>query len=89
VIDYAAVDMAATLIPFDRLKARQIAEVCARDWVANKTAPQNPMAAVKAAILSHHRGDEQHAVRLARANRNASPAGNDRRALDAIVGVRA
>ncbi len=67
VLDFAAIDMAAALISFDKTKARQIAEVCARDWVANGTLPQQPMAMVKAAILSQHRGDEVHSVRLARA----------------------
>lgn len=67
VLDFAAIDMAATLIPFDKTKARQIAEVCARDWVANGTVPQQPMAMAKAAILSQHRGDEVHSVRLAQA----------------------
>lgn len=81
VLDYAAIDMTAALVPFDRVHARSIAEICARDWVANGVKPQNPMAMVKAAILSHHRGEEVHGVRLSRAK------GSDKRnKFSGIVG---
>ena len=49
-LDFGAIDMAAALAPIPKERARMIAEVCARDWVANNKIPQAPMAVVRAAI---------------------------------------
>jgi hypothetical protein len=49
-IDLGAVDMAAALTGIPQADARQLAEVCARDWAANGTKPPAPMATVKRAL---------------------------------------
>lgn len=65
-LDFGAIDMAAGLsgVPVER--ARQIAEICARDWAANGTKPASPMAMVKRAIASdrnHKQTDDARAAR--------------------------
>ena len=68
-LDFAAIDMAASLsgVPIER--ARQIAEICARDWAANGTKPASPMAMVKRAIAmdrNHKQADDARAERAAK-----------------------
>lgn len=66
-LDFAAIDMAADLVPIDRGKARALAEICARDWAINKTKPHNPMAMFRAALRSEHNQSQIHDVRLGKA----------------------
>lgn len=51
-LDFPAIDMAAGLVGADKQRARQIAEICARDWAVNGERPRNPMAQVRAAIAA-------------------------------------
>lgn len=50
VIDLGAVDMEAFHQSLDPKRCRQIAEQCARDWMANRKRPASPMASVRRAI---------------------------------------
>lgn len=68
-LDFAAIDMAAALSGVEKQRARQIAEICARDWAANGTKPASPMAMVKRAIAmdrNHKQTDEARAERVAK-----------------------
>jgi hypothetical protein len=67
-LEYAAIDMAAELAAMPSKRARQIAELCARDWVANDIHPQNPMAMVRAAINADKNQTAIQEVRLSRAS---------------------
>jgi hypothetical protein len=67
ILDFGAIDVAAGLLGMPTDVARKVAEGCARDWAANGTRPQHPMAMVKAAMRTEHRQNEIHAVRLAQA----------------------
>jgi hypothetical protein len=67
-LEYAAIDMAAELATMPSKRARQIAELCARDWVANNIRPQNPMAMVRAAINADKNQTAIQEVRLSRAS---------------------
>jgi hypothetical protein len=69
-LDFGAIDIAASLVGMSKERARSIAEICARDWVANNKQPQIPMAAVKAAILSDHNSGQVREVRLEKAKRD-------------------
>lgn len=66
-LDYAAIDIVASLAGMSSERGRQIAEVCARDWVANNIRPSNPMAMVRSAITSDKNQAAIHEVRLGRA----------------------
>jgi hypothetical protein len=72
-LDFGAIDMAAALsgVPVER--ARQIAEICARDWAANGTKPSSPMAMVKRAIASDRNHKQTDDARAAAAPK-ATPA---------------
>jgi hypothetical protein len=72
-LDFGAIDMAAALsgVPVER--ARQIAEICARDWAANGTKPSSPMAMVKRAIASDRNHKQTDDARVAAASK-ATPA---------------
>jgi hypothetical protein len=69
-LDFGAIDMAAGLsgVPVER--ARQIAEICARDWAANGTKPASPMAMVKRAIASDRNHKQTDDARAAAAAKN-------------------
>lgn len=92
ILPYAAIDMAAAMLPMEAARARQIAEICAQDWTANKTVPQNPMAMVRSAITNDHRQNEIHGVRMAKAKApyQAQPEipKDAKKKYDAIVGKR-
>lgn len=87
VIDLKAVDMAAALASMPVERARQIAEIIALDWAANKTRPQNPMAMVRAALMRDQRGDEAHAATVGRKSSQDDHAKRVWAALDKIMPV--
>lgn len=66
-LDVKAIEMAAGLIGMQRDRALAIAEVCARDWAANKKKPEVPMAMVKAALRSDFNQGQIADVRLGKA----------------------
>ena len=66
-LDFAAIDMAAKLGGMAPDRARMIAEVMARDWAANGTKPQVPMAMVRKAIASDVNSGQVQEVRKAKA----------------------
>lgn len=80
-LDFAAIDMAAQLGGMPSDKARKLAEIMARDWAANGTKPQAPMAMVRKAISSEVNSGQVQEVRMAKASAN-SPAATRRRVLD-------
>lgn len=55
-LDFGAIDMTAKLVGMTIEEGRMIAEILARDWAANGTKPQVPMAMLKKAIVSHRNG---------------------------------
>lgn len=69
-LDFGAIDMAAGLSGVDIQRARQIAEICARDWAANGVKPSSPMAMVKRAIASDRNQKQTDEARQARPSRN-------------------
>lgn len=64
VIDLKAVEMTATLAMCDPERARLIAEICARDWLANGQKPSSPMAVIKGAIIGDKNRGQQHDLRM-------------------------
>lgn len=83
-IDLGAVDMAASLSGMPRERARTIAEIVCRDWVANRVKPSNPMAMIRAALTSDANRQAVHATRLGRGGPGRQPPDEEaRRRLDA------
>lgn len=72
-LEYAAIDLAAGMIGMPKERARAIAEICARDWAANKKKPDYPMAMVKAAIMGDFNKGQVQEVRLEAAKASGKP----------------
>lgn len=87
VIDLKAVDMAAALASMPTDRARQIAQIIALDWSANKTRPQNPMAMVRAALMRDQRSGETHTATVGRKSVQDDHAKRVWAALDKIMPV--
>jgi hypothetical protein len=77
-LDFGAIDMAAALAGVPVERARQIAEICARDWAANNFKPGNPMAMVKRAIASDRNHKQTDDARAATAAKNTPASKRDR-----------
>jgi hypothetical protein len=60
VIDLGAVDMEAFHQSMEPARCRQIAEQCARDWMANRKRPASPMASVRRAIREERNASDIH-----------------------------
>jgi hypothetical protein len=80
-LDFGAIDMAAQLGGMPPARARMIAEVMARDWAANGTKPQAPMAMVRKAIASDVNSGQVQEVRKGNVSAG-SPAAARKRVLD-------
>ena len=78
-LDYQAIDLAAGTIGMPKERARALAEVCARDWVANGKKPEHPMGLVRATLRNELNRDQIDDVKLAKAKGPASPAKTFRR----------
>lgn len=63
-IDLGAVDMTAELAMCSKSRARIIAEICARDWVASGMKPASPMAIIKRAVINDKHDGEIKDLRL-------------------------
>ena len=73
-LDLKAIDMVAAITPgMTSERARQLAEICAHDWVANKFKPAHPMALVSAAIKADKNRSDVHGVRMTRAADSKPP----------------
>ena len=61
-IDLQAVDIAAALTGYKH-DARKLAELMARDWVANNFTPESPMGKIRWAMKNDHNDDQQQSAR--------------------------